>query len=99
MPLRAIGRASAGMEVASQKLNASAQNTANMATEGYQEVDSHGVEMRDGVRVHTRQKSEPGVDPVKAVIDRRFSATMYSANLAVVKVADEMVGQTTDLLA
>jgi len=99
MPLRAIGRARAGMQVASTMLDASAHNTANMVTEGYREVDARGVETQSGVKVHIETSPTEGVDPVRAAVDRRFSALMYRANLEVVKVADEMLGETTDLLA
>ena len=71
---------------------------ANMVTEGYREVDARGVETQSGVKVQVRTLNREGVDPVKAV-DRRFSALMYRANLEVVRVADEMLGETTDLLA
>ncbi len=99
MPLRAMGLARAGMNVASRKLDTAAHNTANMVTEGYREVDARGVEAQGGVRVHIRTSQTTGVDPVRAVVDRQFAALMYRANLEVVKVADEMVGETTDLLA
>ena len=99
MPLRTMGRARAGMNVASRMLDASAHNTANMVTEGYREVDARGVETSEGVKVHIRTSPTEGVDPVRAIVDRRFAALMYRANLEVVKVADEMVGETTDLLA
>ena len=99
MPLRTMSVARAGMNVASRTLDTSAHNTANMVTEGYRELDARGVETQSGVTVQIRERPREGVDPVKAAVDRRFSALMYRANLEVVKVADEMLGETTDLLA
>ena len=98
MPLGAIGRARAGLNVAGQKLAASAHNTANMATEGYHEVDVTGVEDSGAVRVQIRTTTREGVDPVAATIDRTVAALTYRANLAVVKRADDMLGETMDIL-
>jgi flagellar basal body rod protein FlgC len=98
MPLGAIDRARSGLNVAGHRLAASANNTANVSTEGYHEVEASGVEEPGGVRVHVRSRSRPGVDLVKNAVDRRLAATTYRANLAVVKTADDMVGETMDLI-
>ena len=98
MPLGAIDRARGGLNVAGQRLAASAANTANVSTEGYREVEASGVEEPGGVKVQIRRRAQPGVNLVKNAVDQRLASTTYQANLAVVKVADDMVGETMDLI-
>jgi flagellar basal body rod protein FlgC len=69
-----------------------------MATEGYHEVTAAGVEDPGAVRVQIRTATRKGVDPVSATVDRQVAAITYRANLAVVKTADDMLGETMDLL-
>ena len=99
MPIGAIRRAGSGLNVAGQKLAAVANNSANMVTEGYREVDVNGVESTEGAQVHIRRKARPGVDPVTIAVDGRIAELTYRANLVVVETADEMVGETMDLFA
>ncbi|MEE2758085.1 MAG: hypothetical protein VYA30_15610 [Myxococcota bacterium] len=98
MSLGAIGRAQAGLRVAGSKLDAVAHNTANMMTKGVRQTDVNGVESPAGVQPQVTQRTEEGIDPVSVSVNRTVSALTYTANLAVIKTADEMLGETIDLM-
>ena len=87
------------MQVAGSRLNATANNTANMNTQGYRRYEAQGMEAPDGVKVHVRRSAERGANPVGDAIELKGAYLMYVANLKVVDRADEMLGQTMDLLA
>ena len=98
MSLGAIGRAQGGLQVAGSKLDAVAHNTANMATKGVRQIDVNGVETPAGVKPQVTQRESEGIDPVAVTVDRTVAAVTYTANLAVIKTADEMLGETIDLM-
>lgn len=65
--------AAAGMARATQRFEASAQRTANLATPG------------------------SNVDVASEVVEHAQAKTAFSANLKVLKTADEMMGELLDL--
>jgi flagellar basal body rod protein FlgC len=87
------------MQVAGARLNATANNTANWSTDGYREIEVHGVEDAAGVKPQIRRAPNPGGDPVANALELKGAYLMYRANLVVVDRADELLGQTMDLLA
>lgn len=98
MLLKAMDRAVSGMRLAESKLHASAHNTANTLTEGFARVQADGVEAREGgveVALSSRPPEE-GPDPVGEIIEQKVAAVTYRANLAVVKTAEEMLGEILD---
>jgi flagellar basal body rod protein FlgC len=101
MSIRAVDRASSGLQLASRRLAASAHNSANALTDGFRRVDVTGAEAAAGgvtPRVTTAPADAPSADPVADVVDRKTTAVLYRANLAVAKAADEMTGQVVDLV-
>ena len=98
MSLDAIGRARSGLQVASAKLEGVAHNTANLATKDFHELSVEGVETKSGAKVQISTRSRSGTSPVEQSVERRIAAVTYSANLAVLKAADDMVGETIDIL-
>ena len=98
MSIGAIGRAQSGLRVAGSKLDAAAHNSANLATKQARQLDVSGVETPTGVEPRVSQRETQGIDPVSVSVDRTVAAVTYTANLAVIKTADEMLGETIDLM-
>ena len=99
MSLLAIGRAQSGMQVAGARLNATANNTANLNTEGYREYEVQAVENESGVKAKVRRAPQPGADAIGNAMEMKSAYLMFVANLRVVERSDEMLGQTMDILA
>ena len=99
MSLLAIGRAQAGMHIAGSRMNAVANNTANLNTDGYREYEVHGIEDEGSAKPQVRRSPNPGADVVGNAIEMKSAYLMYMANLKVVERSDEMLGNTMDLLA
>ena len=64
----------------------------------FHELSVEGVETKSGAKVQISTRSRSGTSPVEQSVERRIAAVTYSANLAVLKVADDMVGETIDIL-
>lgn len=98
MLLKAMERAASGMRLASAKVAASANNTANMLTEGFARGQADGVAAPEGgVEVSLSSlPPEAGPDPVGEIIEQKSAAVLYRANLKVLKTTDEMLGEILD---
>ena len=99
MSLLAIGRAQSGMHVAGARMNAVANNSANLNTEGYREYEVHGVEDQGSVKTQVRRAPTSGADVVGNAIEMKSAYLMYMANLKVVARSDDMLGATMDIIA
>ena len=78
-------------------LNATAHNSANMNTEGHRDLSVTGEEQSEGVVVNIRRAQAEGYAPVNNAINLMTARVVYQANMQVIKTADEMQGELTDL--
>ena len=92
-----MNTAQTGLNMGSSMLATSAHNTANMNTEGHRDLKVGGEEHSEGVVVKIRQTSKEGYAPVDNAINLMTARMVYQANMQVVKAADEMQGELTDL--
>ena len=99
MSLRAIQNGRNGLNVAERKLASAAHNAANMNTEGFHSQRVSGIEESAGVRTVTETRSKVGVDPVNIAVETTSASRTYTANLQIIKAADDLLGETMDLLA
>ena len=96
----AIRNAASGIRLASKSLAATANNTANLQTEGYRRVSVTGSAVKTGgVRPVTSRAAVPGADLVSDVVDRVSAVSLYRANASVIRAVDETKGQLIDLQA
>lgn len=105
MDLNAI--ASSGLRTSAQALNLSAQNVANVNTEGYRarQLDQEALP-QGGVRARSvRESQEPpepqgsNVDLAQEAVTQVTSAGTYQAGLAVMRAQEQTLGQALDLKA
>lgn len=96
-----------GMNAASAQLNTAAHNLANVDTDGYkaQVTRLKDVVELGGVEVASTytDESEPvpggsNVDPAREVVQVIQSKSLYTANAAVVSIADQMMGTLLDVV-
>lgn len=89
-----------GLQVASRQMAASAQNIANLATEGYRrmEVVSSPVQ-GGGVRATMRQAAEPGENLLADVVSQMQGEYMFKANLQSIRTYDRLLGVLIDTRA
>ena len=80
-------------------MNAVANNTANLNTDGFREYEVYGVEDQGSAKPQARRSPNPGPDVVGNAIEMKSAYLMYMANMKVVERSDEMLGSTMDLLA
>jgi flagellar basal-body rod protein FlgC len=93
-----------GVQLGSLRMAISANDVANVNTPGFKQSDLIQVERSPGTAVGAIQRTE-SPSPAFSGTDlaREFGAEMpvaqasYTANLKVVKVADEMIGSLLDL--
>lgn len=89
--------AMSGLQVAQQRLNAAAHNTANQQTEGFRRHDVQAqAEPQGGVTAQTRRADAPGADPVADVVAQKSAGYAYDANLKVLKTEQKMQGSLLD---
>ena len=86
-----------GLNMGAAMLNATAHNRANMNTEGHRDLSVTGEEQSEGVVVKIRRAPTEGYAPVSNAINLMTARVVYQANMQVVKTADEMQGELTDL--
>jgi flagellar hook protein FlgE len=110
MAVRVFDRARSGLELAQAKLATTAHNSANTLTEGFERVQATGVEAagggvevqisKEGAAAAEVAEALPGgpAKPVDDAIERTTAQALYRANLATVKVADEMTGELLDIV-
>ena len=113
--MSSINTSLSGMQAATQLMEVSAQNTANINTDGYEKISATVNEGANGdVVVDVARSSEPdptyqvqgtdevegsNVDYVDEAVDQISAQRMFEANLAAVKTADEMEESLLDVLA
>ncbi len=98
--LSSIG--SSGLQAAQLRLDASANNVANMNTPGYrrQAVAQQAVADSAGVRATVqRQQEADGVALEKEAVEQMSATYAFKANLQTIKTQDEMMGALLDVKA
>jgi flagellar hook protein FlgE len=98
--LSSIG--SSGLQAAQLRLDASANNVANMNTPGYrrQAVAQQAVADSAGVRATVqRQQQADGVALEKEAVEQMSATYAFKANLQTIKTQDEMMGSLLDVKA
>lgn len=86
-----------GMQAAQVRLQASAHNVANLATEGFrrQEVQQ-SAQAKGGVSTEVVRAEVPGSDLVRDVIEQLQARNAFLANLSVFKASDKLTGTLLD---
>jgi len=102
--------ASSGLKAASKRFALSAQNLANMNSDGYKASRTIDVATEDGgVESHVERVQNPGpailrkgelvegsnTDIVQDTVNQMQALQSYRANISVVKTASEMLEETT----
>ncbi|WP_087747985.1 MULTISPECIES: flagellar basal body protein [unclassified Acidovorax] len=98
--LSSIGNSS--LQAAQLRLDASANNVANMNTPGYrrQAVAQQAVADSAGVRATVqRQQEADGVALEKEAVEQMSATYAFKANLQTIKTQDEMMGALLDVKA
>ncbi len=113
--LSPLGASSSGLSASLEKTNASANNIANLSTNGFKKdvvLTSEGVS--GGVVVEVEKSTETGpfyqstsgqwveasnVDLAQETADQLLAKYAFSANLAAIKTTDEMQKSVIDLIA
>ncbi|ART53339.1 flagellar basal body rod protein [Acidovorax carolinensis] len=98
--LSSIG--SSGLQAAQLRLDASANNVANMNTPGYrrQAVAQQAVADSAGVRATVqRQQEADGVALEKEAVEQMSATYAFKANLQTIQTQDEMMGALLDVKA
>jgi flagellar hook protein FlgE len=98
--LSSIG--SSGLQAAQLRLDASANNVANMNTPGYrrQAVAQQAVADSAGVRATVqREQQAAGVALEKEAVEQMSATYAFKANLQTIKTQDEMMGSLLDVKA
>lgn len=87
-----------GMQAAQLRLNASANNVANMNTPEYRSlnVSQQAAPNNAGVQARVERNREAGVSLEKEVVEQMSATYAFKASLQTVKVADEMMGTLLD---
>lgn len=91
--------AQSGLQAAQARLNASASNVANVSSPGYKPVEVQAQAQTQGqnqptggVVVRFSRAATEGVSLEKEVVDQMQAKGTYTANLQVLKTADQMMG-------
>ncbi|APW38842.1 hypothetical protein RD110_17860 [Rhodoferax koreense] len=89
-----------GMQAAETRLQASAHNIANSATEGFhrQEV-VQAAEAGGGVQTQVARAPSPGDAPIADALDQIAARQDFLANLSVFKTGNQMLGRLLDAKA
>jgi hypothetical protein len=97
----ALSSALSGLDAAAVRLNASAHNVANLATESFRPLQTTQVEGRaGGTEVHVDRMAEPsGTSLAREVGEQIRARTQLSAALRVIGAAGKTRGSLVDLLA
>lgn len=82
-----------GLNAAQTRLNATANNIANLNTESFRrdEVTAQAVP-GGGVSVSVAKADQPGADLVRDVVDQKLAALEFKANVQVLKTSGRMMG-------
>ena len=92
---------SSGMQAAQLRLDASANNVANMNTPRYKSevVDQQAASGGAGVTGSVRRSQEEGVALEKEAVEQMSATYAFKASLQVVKTQDQMMGSLLDVKA
>lgn len=92
--------AQSGLQVAQQRLDASAHNVANQSTAGFrrQQLQQQAL-VQGGVQGQTTRAVEAGVAPVQEAVEQVSASYAYLANLQVLRTNDRMQGALLDVKA
>lgn len=89
-----------GLQAANRQMAASAQNIANLGTEGYRRVDVVSTPLPGGgVQATTRQAAAPGENLVADVVSQMQGEYMFKANLQSIRTYDRLLGVLIDTRA
>ena len=110
----AIWQAIGGMQVFQKKADITANNVANVTTDGFKKSVAEITEGADGIpRMNVKKTDSPGyrvmigdkekelsnVDIGEEMVDLTVAERGYEANTKVIRVADEMTGQLLNIKA
>ena len=86
-----------GIQAAQTRLNASANNIANMNTDGFRrdEVSAQAVE-GGGVAVSVGKAGRSGTDLVQDIVEQKMAALEFKANVQVLKTSAQVMGTLLD---
>lgn len=89
---------SSGMQAAQLRLDASANNVANMNTPGYrrQVVAQEEAAGSAGVRASVERQTQEGVALEQEAVEQMSATYAFKASLQTVKVANELMGSLLD---
>ncbi len=86
-----------GLNAAQTRLNASANNIANMNTEGFRRDEvSATAAAGGGVEVSVAKADTVGTNLVQDVVEQKLAVLEFKANVQVLRTADQMVGTLLD---
>jgi len=89
-----------GMSAAQTRLQTSAHNVANLATDGFKRQDTlQTAQAEGGVRTAVRESSQAGNALEQDVVNQLQAKNSFIANLSVFKAADRMAGALLDTRA
>lgn len=97
----AMSTALTGMSSADAKLDATANNIANLDTPGYTPTQPDLVSLSDNAGVAVAgysPDSNGGPDLPTELVNLKQSATLYKANAQVVRASDQMLGTLLDVM-
>lgn len=89
-----------GMQTAQTRLNSTAHNVANLATEGFRRQEVTQAEQpQGGATASIRRASTAGEALEKDVVEQLQAKNAFLANLAVFKTSNKMAGALLDKTA
>lgn len=89
-----------GLQAANRQMAASAQNIANLGTEGYRRMEVMSSPLPGGgVQASTRQAAEPGENLLADVVSQMQGEYMFKANLQSIRTYDRLLGVLIDTRA
>lgn len=92
--------ASSGLQSAQVRMNAAANNVANLQTPGFRrdEVQST-AQASGGVSSQVSKAPQPGADLARDLVEQKSATYAFKANLQALKTADETLGRLLDVRA
>ena len=93
--------AGSGLQAAQLRLDASANNVANMNTPGYrrQAVQQEAAAGSAGVRATVQREPQEGVALEQEVVEQMSATYAFKANLQTIRTQDEMMGSLLNVKA
>lgn len=89
-----------GMNAASTRLNAAANNIANLDSNPYTPTRAHLTSLPEGQGVETElEPTDQPNDLAGNLLDLQTAHTLYTANAAVVRASDRMIGALLDVVS